>query len=114
MSADDFLRAGVEWAALARAIRRAYPAATGSFHETVLSLHREAAWCHLLVRAGRTGSVVARLQAVYGGMFGDRLPHTDGTEVLALANEFFRRYRVAAAMRYPRVFDFPLSLRRPA
>ena len=53
MHADFFIRAAVEWVAIADAIRVKYPTATGSFHWVVTGLYREAAWCHLLVRSGR-------------------------------------------------------------
>jgi hypothetical protein len=96
----------VEWAGIADAIRVSYPTATGSFHTTVTGLYREAAWCHLLFRAGRDRAVVSRLQTISGGTFGDRIAGpTDGTDVLVVAVEFFRRFRSAAAQRYSAVFD---------
>ena len=82
MRVDFFLRAAVEWVAIADAIRAVYPTATGSFHVTVSSLYREAAWCHVLFRADRCDLVVARLQAIYESTFGEppstRRPHSDG------------------------------------
>jgi hypothetical protein len=109
MHADFFLRRAVEWAAIADAIRVAYPTGTGSFHWTVTGLYREAAWCHLLVRAGRYGAAAARLQKIYGKLFGDRIPcaeptDSDGAEVSAVATEFFRRFRSAAVKRYAAAF----------
>jgi hypothetical protein len=104
---DCFLRAAVEWTAIANAIRVAYPTAVGSFHTTVTGLYREAAWCHLLVRAGRESAAVAHLQAICGRMFGDRLAQRDGTGAVEVATEFFHRFGSAAGARYPAAFKAP-------
>ncbi len=95
--ADFFLRTAVEWRAITDTVRAMDPAATGSFHLTVCGLYREAAWFHLLVRAGRAGAPAGRLRAIAWGRSGTGFRVRRAGPAAAV--EFLRRFRVAAAER---------------
>lgn len=96
---DFFLLTAMEWAAL-RARRpadtRAYAIAT--------AVAREAAVCHLLFLAGKTGAVLTRLRALGREVLGVHLPDAtrgaapDAARTLGAAADLFHRLRRAAGL----------------
>jgi hypothetical protein len=93
---DFFLLTGIEWAAVAAT------SADEALRATAAVLAREAAYCHLLFRAGKHAAVLARLRAVYEEVVGVRLPEPNSrrptpgaAETLAAAADLFDRLRRA-------------------
>jgi hypothetical protein len=105
---DFFLRAGIEWAAVADAVRAA-PHGDDPLRTVALGLWREAAWCHALFAAGRYAAVLDRLRAIRAGVFptdpaGPVTGPPNATETLAVAADTFHRLRLVIADRCPGVF----------
>jgi hypothetical protein len=103
---DFFVLTAIEWAAA----RAAHPHEGQLFFATARALYREAAWCHLLFRAGRHAAVLNRLRLVGREVFGIRAPDADlgpdpdAASTLALAADLFGRMRAAVAARFPAAF----------
>ena len=123
MRADEFLHAAIEWVAIRDAVRAAYPNETSAFHAILCAFYREAAWCHVLLRAHRYAPIVTRLKFLDAKFFGAesatrvRLrPNRIHTQEFAA--DVFARFRVEASERYPEAFARlarpGASLRRPA
>jgi hypothetical protein len=128
---DFFLRACVEWAHAADAVRDTSRDRDDPLRRVALALYREAAWCHLLLAAGRRDALLAHLRTL-----GELLPpeereryrarwrhlHAPGCrpgEVEAMAADLFGSLRRAVAGRYPGAFGparhpAPVPCRRPA
>jgi hypothetical protein len=98
-----------EWRAAADALRPFV-----SPDDPVLWVWREAAWCHLLLAAGRYAEALARLRAVYRDAAGadprDAVPRPEGeTEALSAAADLFARLRAAVSARHPGAFARPAA-----
>jgi hypothetical protein len=99
-----FVRAAREWRAIADTLREAgIPA-----DDPALGVWREAAWCHLLFRAGKCAAAVGRLRVVFRDVTGSSppAPHPhcgDRTVALAAAAELFVGMKKALNMRYATV-----------
>jgi hypothetical protein len=92
---DFFLLTAMEWATLRAEVppdSRAYAVAT--------AVSREAALCHLLFQAGKTGEVLARLRTLCRDLLGVALPEgpaaPDAGRTLGAAADLLYRLRLAA------------------
>jgi hypothetical protein len=99
-----FLELACEWWAIADALRD-----SGVSDHPVLTVWREAAWCHLLLKAGRYDAIMTRLRIVLRE-FGVEAPSGSGprptaeTEVVSATTDLFAQLRSALSARYPHEF----------
>lgn len=76
--------------------------------DPALAIWREAAWCHLLLRAGKCQNIVPHLRAVVGGVTG-AVPGTilrpaTPAEAEIAATALFESLRAAVEARHPAAF----------
>ena len=94
-----FLALASEWRDVADRLR-AWGVPEG---HPLLSVWREAAWCHLLFARGLDAAAVARLRTVVRDVTGTA-PAENET-----AGDLFARLRDAVSARYPDVFTLPTA-----
>jgi hypothetical protein len=104
-----FLERAREWWAITDELRaRGVPES-----DPALWVWREAAWCHLLLTAGRHDLIVARLKAVFREVSGAPTAPTPAglrrAEVLAAAIDLFEWLRAAVSVRHPSAFGRPAA-----
>lgn len=96
-----------EWWGVAEALRaRGVPEG-----DRALTVWREAAWCHLLLTAGRHQALVMWLRVVVREVTGVPAPENDlpgdEGETLRAAAELFDRLRTAVGARFPLASSLP-------
>jgi hypothetical protein len=81
--------------------------------DPVLTVWREAAWCHLLLTRGRFSTAVNHLRELLLSVTGEppdpSLAPTSEADVLAVAADVFTRLRAFVAARFPAAFGRPAA-----
>jgi hypothetical protein len=105
-----FLELACEWWAIADALReRGAPP-----EDPALRVWREAAWCHLLLKAGRYDAIMTRLWIVLREFDAEVLPGsgprpTNEAEAVSVATDLFDNLLLAVFARHPLVLGRPTT-----